>query len=113
MAPALAYHNAQVGDFALTLVRDSVYSRDGGAMFGVVPKTLWSRKTPADELNRVPLAFNGYVIRTGDRTMESIDTRTHWLTKAVDGNWLCGFGHDPGIAFTAIAHDRKTKFALR
>jgi glyoxylase-like metal-dependent hydrolase (beta-lactamase superfamily II) len=58
-----------VGDFALTLVRDSVYWWDGGAMFGVVPKTLWSRKTPADELNRVPLAFNCYLIRTGDHTI--------------------------------------------
>src|SRR4051812_37905842 len=38
-------------------------------MFGVVPKTLWSRKTPVDELNRVPLGLNCYVIRTGDHTV--------------------------------------------
>jgi glyoxylase-like metal-dependent hydrolase (beta-lactamase superfamily II) len=58
-----------VGDFELTLVRDSIYSWDGGVMFGVVPKTLWSRKAPADELNRIPLGFNCYVIRTGDHTI--------------------------------------------
>ena len=69
MTSALASDSAQVGDFALTLVRDSVYWWDGGAMFGVVPKTLWSRKTPVDELNRVPLGFNCYVIRTGDHTI--------------------------------------------
>ena len=31
----------------------------------MVPRTLWSRKTQPDELNRVPLAFNCYLIRTG------------------------------------------------
>ena len=58
-----------MGDFALTLVQDSVYWWDGGAMFGVVPKALWSRKSPVDELNRVPLGLNCYVIRTGDHTI--------------------------------------------
>ncbi|HEX3744302.1 MAG TPA: MBL fold metallo-hydrolase [Bryobacteraceae bacterium] len=38
---------------------------DGGVVFGVVPKTLWSRKIQADGKNRVPLAFNCYLIRTG------------------------------------------------
>ena len=60
---------ASLGDFEIGLIRDAVYWWDGGAYFGVVPKTLWSRKLPADELNRVPLAFNCYVIRTGDRTI--------------------------------------------
>ena len=58
-----------LGDFEITLVRAGFYWWDGGAYFGVVPKTLWYRKLPADELNRVPLAFNCYVIRTGDRTI--------------------------------------------
>jgi glyoxylase-like metal-dependent hydrolase (beta-lactamase superfamily II) len=58
-----------LGDFEISLLRDSAYWWDGGAYFGVVPKTLWNRKIPADELNRVPLAFNCYVIRTGDRTI--------------------------------------------
>ena len=37
--------------------------------FGVVPKTLWGRKSPTDELNRIAVAFNSYVIRTGDHTV--------------------------------------------
>ena len=73
LASAPSSHTAQVGDFELILVRDSVYWWDGGVIFGVVPKTLWSRKTAADELNRVPLGFNCYVIRTGDHTI-LIDT---------------------------------------
>ena len=60
---------ASLGDFEISLVRDSCYWWDGGAYFGVVPKTLWSRKLPADDLNRVPLAFNCYLIRTAEHTI--------------------------------------------
>ena len=45
--------------------------------------------------------------------LESIDTRTRWLTKAAAEGWLCGFAHDPEIAFTRIAHDARTGFAAR
>lgn len=58
-----------LGDFEITLIRDGVYWWDGGAMFGVVPKTLWSKRQPADESNRIPLAFNCYLIRTGVQTV--------------------------------------------
>jgi hypothetical protein len=44
--------------------------------------------------------------------LESIDTKTHWLGRAADENWLCGFGHDTAIAFTQIARDPKTSFAV-
>ncbi len=57
------------GDFEIALVRDSAYWWDGGALFGVVPRTLWSRRTPPDEFNRIPLAFNCYLIRTGEHTI--------------------------------------------
>ena len=56
---------ATVGDFEITLVRAGFYWWDGGAMFGVVPKTLWSKRFETDESNRVRLGFNCYVVRTG------------------------------------------------
>src|SRR5689334_18568553 len=58
-----------LGDFEITLIRDGAYWWDGGAIFGVVPKMLWNQKLPADESNRVPLAFNCYLIRTGEHTI--------------------------------------------
>ena len=57
-----------VGDFEITLVRAGVYHWDGGALFGVVPKTLWSKQFPPDERNLVRLAFNCYVVETGEHT---------------------------------------------
>ena len=58
-----------LGGFEIHLIREGVYHWDGGALFGVVPKTLWSRKIAADELNRIPLAFNSYLIRTDEHTI--------------------------------------------
>ena len=58
-----------LGDFEITPVRAGFYWWDGGAMFSVVPKTLWSRKFESDELNRVRLGFNCYVIRTGEHSI--------------------------------------------
>src|ERR1700750_1712849 len=58
-----------VGDFQVTLIRAGVYHWDGGAVFGVVPKTLWSKFLSSDERNLVPLAFNCYVIETGEHTV--------------------------------------------
>jgi glyoxylase-like metal-dependent hydrolase (beta-lactamase superfamily II) len=54
-----------LGDFELTLCSDGTYMLDGGAMFGVVPKTLWSKRTVADAENRVLLGLNTTVVRTG------------------------------------------------
>jgi len=59
----------ELGGFRITLVREDTYWWDGGAMFGVVPKTLWSRKSPPDDLNRVPLGFNCYIVETGEHTL--------------------------------------------
>ncbi|HVP47745.1 MAG TPA: MBL fold metallo-hydrolase [Bryobacteraceae bacterium] len=58
-----------LGDFEITLVRAGIYRWDGGALFGVVPRNLWSRKFEPDAQNRISLGFNCYVIRTGDHSI--------------------------------------------
>lgn len=40
---------------------------DGGAMFGVVPKTLWNKQYPADENNMIPLAMRLLLVELDDR----------------------------------------------
>ncbi len=58
-----------VGDFELTLLSDGNYWADGGAMFGVVPKSLWEKRMPADNGNRIPVALNSLLVRTGEHTV--------------------------------------------
>jgi glyoxylase-like metal-dependent hydrolase (beta-lactamase superfamily II) len=53
-----------LGAFELTVCTDGTFLLDGGAMFGVVPKTLWSRRTPADDDNNVLLGLNTLIVRT-------------------------------------------------
>ena len=43
------------------------FKLDGGAMFGVVPKVLWSRTNPSDENNLCPWAMRSLLIEDGDR----------------------------------------------
>jgi len=43
------------------------FKLDGGAMFGVVPKSLWSRSCPADENNMCSWAMRCLLIEDGDR----------------------------------------------
>jgi glyoxylase-like metal-dependent hydrolase (beta-lactamase superfamily II) len=59
----------ELGGLRVTLVREDIYWWDGGVMFGVVPRTLWARKGTPDELNRLPLGLNCYVIETGAHTI--------------------------------------------
>lgn len=40
---------------------------DGGAMFGVIPKTIWEEVAPPDSKNRVLLALNCLLIRAGGK----------------------------------------------
>lgn len=54
-----------LGDLELIICSDGTYLLDGGAMFGVVPKPMWEKRTPADELNRILLGLNTVVVRTG------------------------------------------------
>ena len=58
-----------IGDFELTALSDGTYFLDGGAFFGVVPKTLWSKKLPANDKNRVPSGLNSVLVRTGEKTV--------------------------------------------
>ena len=37
-------HRLPLGDFELSIFSDGTYPLDGGALFGVVPKVMWSRK---------------------------------------------------------------------
>lgn len=49
------------------------FKLDGGAMFGVVPKSLWNKTNPADNNNMIDIAARCLLIEDGDRLI-LIDT---------------------------------------
>jgi glyoxylase-like metal-dependent hydrolase (beta-lactamase superfamily II) len=57
----------------LFTINGGYFKLDGGAMFGVVPKSIWQKTNPADELNLCSWATRCLLIRDGDRLI-LIDT---------------------------------------
>ena len=53
----------------LSLFNISNFRVDGGAMFGVIPKALWSRQVQSDELNTIEMSLTSPVIETEGRVI--------------------------------------------
>lgn len=52
------------GKYEIFGLRDGFFHLDGGAMFGVVPKALWSKKCKADSENRIKMGLNSLLVKT-------------------------------------------------
>ena len=50
-------HAYQLGALELITLSDGFFRLDGGAMFGVVPRTLWEKRLPPDDRNRITLGM--------------------------------------------------------
>lgn len=55
----------KIGPFEIYAVESGRFRLDGGAMFGVVPKTLWQRSIEPDEKNRILMAMRCLLIKSG------------------------------------------------
>lgn len=62
-----------LGNIQLAIVSGGRLWNDGGTMFGVVPRVLWERKSPADAQHRILLDTNCVVVRASD-SLGLIDT---------------------------------------
>jgi methylmalonyl-CoA epimerase len=71
-APAVPLFRTPVrhtlGDLELITLSDGFIRLDGGAMFGTVPRTLWEKRLPPDDANRIPLGMRPLIVR-GEKTL--------------------------------------------
>jgi glyoxylase-like metal-dependent hydrolase (beta-lactamase superfamily II) len=58
-----------IGRIKVTTLLDGWLSLDGGAMYGMVPKVLWEKQLPSDELNRVKMAMRPMLVQTPGNTV--------------------------------------------
>ncbi len=72
------------------------FKLDGGAMFGVVPKSIWNKTNPADENNLCTWALRCLVIKEGDRTI-LIDTG---MGDKQDAKFFSHYQHHEKITLT-------------
>ena len=63
----------KLGKYEILPIKSGQFALDGGAMFGVVPKSLWEKSNPSDEKNRIPLALRSLLIKSTERII-LIDT---------------------------------------
>ena len=55
--------------YQIDAVEAGRFALDGGAMFGIVPRALWSRYVAPDEANRIPMTARCLVLRGHGRTV--------------------------------------------
>ncbi len=71
--PLPLHESRQLGDWTIHAIQAGGQQLDGGAMFGVVPKTLWQKRLPADAMNRIPMGMRCLLVEHRDELV-LIDT---------------------------------------
>jgi glyoxylase-like metal-dependent hydrolase (beta-lactamase superfamily II) len=75
----------KIGNYEIHAIESGRFALDGGAMFGVVPKTLWEKTNPSDDKNRIDLALrNLLIIGEGKRILVDTGMGTKWQHKFID-----------------------------
>lgn len=59
----------KLGRFEILPFVEQRFKLDGGQMFGVIPKTMWSRLLPADENNLIDMVTNLFVLKAHGKVM--------------------------------------------
>lgn len=59
--------SVQVGEWRVTALSDGFFRLDGGAMWGVVPATIWRPMTPPAADNTIRLALRPFLLERGDQ----------------------------------------------
>jgi glyoxylase-like metal-dependent hydrolase (beta-lactamase superfamily II) len=75
----------KIGKYQIHIIESGYFYLDGGAMFGIIPKPLWEKTNPADEVNRVKLATRNLLLASDDKKI-LIDTGMgkKWSKKSVE-----------------------------
>lgn len=70
------------GDYRVEVVPDCEFRLDGGAMFGVVPRNLWSKYCPPDDQNRIRMNMNCLFVEAGrERVLIETGIGDKWSEK--------------------------------
>ena len=90
------------GDLEIFILCDGRFRLDGGAMFGVVPRVLWEKKSVPDSRNRITLGLNSVFIWTGQ---QSILVETG-IGDKMSAKWLDIYGVEHTMTLPESLHAR-------
>jgi glyoxylase-like metal-dependent hydrolase (beta-lactamase superfamily II) len=75
----------RIGKYDCHPIETGRFALDGGAMFGVVPRVLWTMSNPPDERNRIDMAVRSLLlIGEGRRILVDNGNGSKWNPKLVD-----------------------------
>lgn len=83
-----------IAGYEVCPIPTGLFALDGGAMFGTVPKVLWSKSNPADEMNRIPMEARALLLKSKDRNI-LIDTGN-------GSDFVAKYGEKLGSKFTEM-----------
>jgi glyoxylase-like metal-dependent hydrolase (beta-lactamase superfamily II) len=93
-----------LGEIEVRYLDGGPFGLDGGAMFGVVPKPLWEKKSPPDERNRIRMRANSLLVRSGGKTIlvetgngTKLDPKLRTIYGVADGDPLLDSLHKAGV----------------
>lgn len=58
---------------SIQIIDTGYFHADGGAMFGAIPKSAWSRRYPSDDANACVMAMRSLVVKTDDGRVVLVD----------------------------------------
>lgn len=83
----------KIGGYELHSIETGRFGLDGGAMFGVVPKALWSRKIEPDSANRIPMAMRSLLLTKGDLVILIDNGLGHKVNDKFRSNYAVDYDH--------------------
>lgn len=100
--------------YTWTLLRAGRFKLDGGGMFGVIPRVVWSRSIPPDDRNRIEVQHNCLLLRrAGDPkaapillevgTGNKLDAKMRDIF-ALEDRWVGDALRESGVSCDAIRH---------
>ncbi|NQV38892.1 MAG: MBL fold metallo-hydrolase [Candidatus Marinimicrobia bacterium] len=63
----------KIDNYTCYSIETSRFGLDGGAMFGIIPKTMWEKEAPADNRNRIEMVTRSLLLISDDKKI-IIDT---------------------------------------
>ena len=95
----------RLGELEVRFLDGGAFGLDGGAMFGVVPKVLWEKKSPPDEKNRIRMRANSLLVRAAGKTIvvetgngTKWDEKMRGIYKIQEGDPLIDALHKEGVS---------------
>lgn len=89
----------------ITPIVESRFGLDGGAMFGIIPRPLWSRTNPPDEQNRIEMTSRCLLVEYGEsrRVLIDVGMGERWSEK--EKTIYNVHAQDPALTHALSTHD--------